>query len=296
MALIRCKRCGHVVSTRARRCPACGRPVQPPRKSRGVWKLVLFLMLAAGAAGLYGFNEYNRRIEREQELLRLRTRAEIDDSLARIARREQLRDDSLRTMAARRSFSSADLTLFSLHADVKSVISSGTEIDGLPSRASFTPEGKWVEAARWSDDDLRRDSTATRRNYERLPQARIGRDAHRRIVRLYSLGGSGNNLKLNTVELVWDHERVMASHGKIHVDYYFNADGMLERKVEACTDADDGRERTTTYTDYVFDDMGNWIKRTRHTVTLTASQLRDGEEPRTARRADEHRSITYYKK
>ena len=70
MALIKCSKCGHVVSDKASFCPNCGCPIEhvvttveeqleenPPKKKGWIWALIVALLCLIGGGGYYAYTK-----------------------------------------------------------------------------------------------------------------------------------------------------------------------------------------------------------------------------------------------
>ena len=195
------------------------------------------------------------------------------DSIAASAELEEARLDSIRQDSIdRRNFTSPDLAFYELHGDVKKCVYKRKFGYSPEDCITFDENGKWTND-QWSKYE---------KKYcpDRTKHPRVTRNKDGYITKIYC-------------ECDFDYEyiNVKWKNGKVQKcflsTYRYNDDGL----VIGCVDDEEfDYQESATYSNYVLDDMGNWIKRDvtiRNTDTYSNSS--------TIRKETETRTIEYYK-
>ncbi len=260
MALTNCPQCGHTISDKAKQCPNCGceiasadnelqqppydpEDIEPKPKSNLKWLLIaIAVVLVGGAAGYYFYSEHKR-----QEEANLAAEQARLDSIA-LAQAEAARLDSLRQDSIeRRNFTTPDLALMELHGHVTQCY--------------------WKSEARNSERytgtfDFSEDGSLTSRGISRNKAGQI------KTMKYYTEYDSISKVYSYT----WANDRPSKVYYQIYYPYdidsgsltfHYDNDGLLIKLTEARKEYPDisYRNDQTVYSDYEFDEMGNWIKR-----------------------------------
>lgn len=293
MALIKCKNCGNFISDKAKACPKCGAENKPEAESEGnensvstedlendfqddaqpekthkslyLLLILIGVLILGGGIAYYFYAEHQAKMAEEARLEQLRL-----DSIE-AARLDSIRQDSIE----RRNFTSPDLQFYELHGKVKtcvwtaeSYIKAGTlnfSIDGI------------VEPYKGYKFTRNKSGQIIKIKYKRIY---VDQDF---LIFQYQ----------------WSDGKVCAENfgaweGGGDTNYYYDDNGLLIR--EKGTSYAEGWEfeSTSTYGDYEFDEMGNWIKR-KERVTIKSWWDTEVENAEVEKRTYiETRKITYY--
>ncbi len=258
MALINCPQCGHSISDKAKQCPNCGceiasadnglqppydpEDIEPQPKSNLKWLLIaIAVVIVGGAAGYYLYSEHKR-----QEEANLAAEQARLDSLA-LAQAEAARLDSIRQDSIeRRNFTTPDLVFKELHGHVAQCYWKSE------ARNSYIYTGTF---------DFSEDGLLTSRGISRNKEGQIKTmkeyTDYDSISKVYSYTWANDKPS----KLYYQSYGYSDDSGSM--TFHYDNDGLLVKLTEARKD--DGftttRNNQTVYSDYEFDEMGNWIKR-----------------------------------
>lgn len=301
MALIPCPRCGNQISDKAAKCPHCGfKPStektkmtlhddtcnQEPHKSSNTQNKLLLIFLsvitiAIICAGVWLGIDYKQKKDVEAENLRLEQlrREQIRQDSIIAARKEAARQDSIRQDSiARRNFTSPDLALNELHGHVKRCVWSRVSDWDYQTVFSYTYDGVLVNS-----------KGEFYHKYTRNKQGQIISDQEEFCETAYKWFKN----RVSSSQMVWCEYETAYGDGATH--YFYDNDGIL---VYTTTDGGDGenglmRNMKTVFSDYKFDEMGNWISR-KGTTTYQDDEFRVGNWKNHKEVHKEMRVITYF--
>lgn len=226
---------------------------------------IIVIVVGGGAVGILFHNAATRQREAAEDSARMALEQDVRDLNARRAKAEaaarQAREDSLWT-----AFASPDLTFHSLRGHVQTVVADGDTL-------RFSREGRWTNAPGWSADEKPWLSPS----YQR--QSRWQHNADGYLVRKLEASQMDGEY---AVDYAWSGGRLASERSPYGTTTYaYDEDGVPLSATYAYTDADGtpaGGEEVR-YSDYRYDDTGNWIERREHR----------GPKQQTVRRA-----IAYY--
>lgn len=286
-----------MISDKAKACPKCGyvlnneqaKPVEniddeesesqfddcTPQQGGGLkWILIVLAILVIGGGVGYYFYADNKA---KKEIALAAEQARLDSIEA--ARLDSIRQDSI----ARRNFTTPDLAFNELHGHVAKcewLYGDGAQQTTL----SYNYDGKLIST----------ECEGESYTYTRDKNGQIINE----IETTYSLGNIVYKYK-------WKDNKISVkqSVSTTYLDcpigishyYFYNSDNLLA--YETCDDSDsegfEFRNLKTVYSDYKFDEMGNWISRKAKT---TYQMSRDGDETweNHTGKTTEVRVITYY--
>lgn len=190
------------------------------------------------------------------------------------ARLDSIRQDSIE----RRNFTTPDLAFKELHGHVEKC-EWGTENNlYYPTVYTYSIEGNLVKS---NDEDTRK----------------YNRDRNGQIVEevdgYYELSFGWSDYKVSKEQLVMCEGETAYGGGDIH--YFYDNNGLLSYTTTDGGEGENGtmRNMKTVYSDYEFDDMGNWISR-KSTTTYQVDELGNGSWENHTETNKEVRVITYY--
>ena len=306
MALINCPQCGHMISDKAKACPKCGyvlnneqaKPVEniddeesesqfdvcTPQQGGGLkWILiVLAILVIGGGVGYYFYadNKAKKEIALAAEQARLDSieAARLDSIEA--ARLDSIRQDSI----ARRNFTTPDLAIKELHGHVAKcewLYGDGAQQTTL----SYNYDGKLIST----------ECEGESYTYTRDKNGQIINE----IKTTYSLGNIVYKYKWkdNKISVKQSVSTTYPDCPIGYSDYYFyNSDNLLAYETSDDSVFEGGgqiRNFKTVYSDYKFDEMGNWISRKAKTTYQMSWEGDETWENHTGK-TTEVRVITYY--
>lgn len=296
MALINCPNCGAQISDRAPQCPHCGyqpsmQPDGPddpadndesdaPHRSKAlIWTaVVLAIIVVAGAIALYIYIDSRNKADarhRHELLLQQQEKARRDSiDVALAAELEARRQDSI----ARRNFTTPDLAFNELHGHVEKCEWSSESRMYYPSVFSYNYEGVLAD-----------NQGEYGHQYTRNKDGQIIVD--KQGYNKFSYRWSDNKIKRSELEECEGE----TAYGGGATHYFYDADGLLAYTTTDDGEGEDGKMRNmkTVYSDYQFDEMGNWISRA-STTTYQTDESWDGSWQNHTDTDKEVRVITYY--
>ncbi|MCH5318211.1 MAG: zinc ribbon domain-containing protein [Paramuribaculum sp.] len=292
MALRDCPGCGKMISDKAERCPHCGvdprkarenvAPEQKPveattayspkgaNNGRGgkkkLWLILVPLILIGIGVAIWVPVYQHKKAEEQARIEQMRqdSIAAVEAELARI---EQLRQDSIWM-----NFTSPDLTFFELKGHVKSVegdISDIGEHPTLKNKIEFDENGgaKITTKGSINTEDCGKETWS------------IKRDANGKISNISYHNLEGLMCGTPSVSYIWNDGKIVKKklRGLLEVgndNLSYNENGDLEQRIGSGYAADVTWDWKNRYTDYVFDENGNWISRKRDSKTDSKTQKR----------------------
>lgn len=262
MALINCPQCGHMISDKAKACPKCGyvlnneqaKPVEniddeesesqfddcTPQQGGGLkWILIVLAILVIGGGVGYYFYADNKA---KKEIALAAEQARLDSIEA--ARLDSIRQDSI----ARRNFTTPDLAFNELHGHVD-ICKSGSGAGSYYTTFSYNNMGELI-----SIDNVRP-------KYTRDKNGQITKDGDGDDVTIYKWKDNKISTELRS-GLQYDSNE----YGPVIIRYFYNSDNQLAYTTNDDSDRNWGegqrrRKYKITYSNYQFDEMGNWISR-----------------------------------
>lgn len=196
----------------------------------------------------------------------------VDSEAARL---DSLRQDSI----ARRNFTTPDLAFNELHGHV--------------AKCEWGSESEWYYPAVYSyNTDGVLENNKVGENSLKSTRNKDGQ--------IIAMEGDGvkttykwsDNNRVSSKQSLSDYE---TSYGDGATHFFYNSDGVLTHTTTDGGEGEDGRMRNmkTVYSDYQFDEMGNWISR-KSTTTYQVDEYGDGSWNNRTDTDKEVRVITYY--
>lgn len=256
--------------------------MDPAKKRRILRWLIGSVFVGGGAIGIIFHNANTRakeaaedsaRLAMEQDVRRLNAqRAEAE------ARARSQREDSLWT-----TFSTPDLRLMDLRGHVRSLTTDGDTTEYGRTQL-FNEAGRWVNAPAWPEE-LRASLSPS---YQR--QARWQHDAQGYLKRKLDATQMDGEF---AIDYTWRDGRVVRRSSPYGTQTFtFDEDGVPTGSTVIYNDANGRPELRSdiTYSDYRYDDTGNWTQRRQQTLTRqgNGAPIRDD--------ATVHRIIEYYQR
>lgn len=289
MALINCPQCGHMISDKAKACPKCGyilkseqiKPVEKiddeelephddsPRRGSGLkWLFIVLAIFGVGGVGYYFYTDNKA----QKEMALAAEQARLDSIEA--ARLDSIRQDSI----ARRNFTTPDLAFNELHGHVD-ICKSGCGAGSYYTTFSYNNMGELI-----SIDNVRP-------KFTRDKNGQITKDGDGDDVTIYKWKDN----KIST-ELRSGLQYESNEYGPVIIRYFYNSDNQLAYTTYDDSDRNWGegqrrRKCKITYSNYQFDEMGNWISR--KATSTYQYNFGDGWENCTEEWAED-RIITYH--
>ncbi len=324
MALIICKGCGGRVSTRATVCPKCGCPVgeslggQPeetlrdsatgnestsnttsvskakpsarpsvapmlpddnkPKRSPWAVVAIVLVIIAAAGVGYFAYDKHQKALAEEAAIAEQHRQDSIAEVKALAELAEAARQDSLKKV----NFSTPDLSLFDLHGDVKTVNCSpfanlGVRCEEVmlcnEAKHSFTEDGTLSNAK------------------QSLLGERIKRDSEGRIIESESGDPDGAAYQYNAESFKWRDGKVYETHTRYGTyNHIYDSNGLVKEETFSEGGFGGFSEGKTVYSNYVVDEVGNWVER----KYVTKGTINTFEEKPFSYSAVQRRTLTYY--
>lgn len=196
----------------------------------------------------------------------------VDSEAARL---DSLRQDSI----ARRNFTTPDLAFNDLHGHVAKCESGSESELYYPAVYSYNTDGV-LENSKVGENSLK-----STRNKDGQIIAMEGDGA--KFVYKWS------DDRISSKQLEYCEGETAYGNGATH--YFYNSDGVLTHTTTDGGEGENGKMRNmkTVYSDYQFDEMGNWISR-KSTTTYQVDEYGDGSWNNRTDTDKEVRVITYY--
>ena len=284
MAIIKCKEYGGSVSDQASECPHCGAPMSEPNKGGNGKKLLIICAAVAvvAIAAFVGVSSHKKYVAERQAAAELAAQMEQArrDSIAEVERLIAVQDSIRRDSIERRNFLTPDLAFNDLHGHVKKYTLSSTQYDGYNSSPYlFDENGSWTNPPTWSAED--------RQSFpDRTKKRMVVRNNDGYIVKIYE----SPECDYESCTYSWKNDKVVAkiwNEDECYL-YTYNDNGDLIKNHEKC-EKGEINDIYYTYSNYVYDDLGNWISRKVKSSWKDSYTGETGGETYT-----ERRQITYY--
>lgn len=198
----------------------------------------------------------------------------IEAARLEAARLDSIRQDSIE----RRNFTTPDLVFNELHGHVEKCEWSKESDLYYPMQYSYSSEGRLVRSKGENTHKYNRDKNG---------QIVSEEDGYAKT----SFGWSDN--KVSKRQLVSCEGETAYGNGATH--YFYDKNGLLSYTTTDGGEGENGtmRNMKTVYSDYEFDDMGNWISR-KSITTYQVDELGNGSWENHTETDKEARVITYY--
>ena len=255
--------------------PAKGIGCRRLLKHRKLWFAVGVLVVASVVTGVCISGDGGRDNGGKDSISQLRKDSEL---LKKERDKAALCDSLRRDSIERRQFTSPDLVFFDLHGPVKSV-----QLDyevshlfyGAPQLLEFNELGQWK-----CPDKTGRGQTVVYTRTAAGNLVRIGSPEED----FYSTSG---NVAAQAFSYSYKWHGGRLAEMSPNTVFSYDDSGNLVREVARARDSEE--KSVTTYSEYEYDDMGNWVKR-HWRSSYTADSYSDAEEES----GYETRVITYY--
>lgn len=195
----------------------------------------------------------------------------VDSEAARL---DSLRQDSI----ARRNFTTPDLAFNELHGHV--------------AKCEWGSESEWYYPTvhSYSNEGILKNSKGEyTHTYDRNKEGLIIADEEDFVKTTYKWSDN----RISSKQLEYCEGETAYGNGATH--YFYNSDGVLTHTTTDGGEGENGKMRNmkTVYSDYQFDEMGNWISR-KSTTTYQVDEYGDGSWNNRTDSDKEVRVITYY--